>query len=232
MIASSGTKRRALVICIFLVVIVSFSYYKHINGEERLNGTKVERRKFEEYNESNIMYPYIFFDNSDLQNQINRQISEVIIEYCGDPTCSYEVDYEIKCFNQEYLSILFEGIQFPLGLAHPSDIAWGITFDMKSGKTIGITEIIEEKELQDILSKKLVVTKRGMDIDIYESLAGETDWCEKYTEYSLHYNDKEHKNDFYLSGEFIGIMFGVSHAIGDYIIVEISSNMQNIVEKK
>lgn len=199
-----------------------------INEKEGLNGTKTERRKFEEYDESNIMYPYIFLDNSDLQNQINRQISEAITEYCGDPICSYEVDYEIKCFNQEYLSILFEGMRIPLGGSHPSDIAWGITFDMKSGKAIGIADIIEEKELQDILSKKLFVTKRGLDIDIYENLAGETDWCEKYTGYSLHFYDKEHKNDFYLSSESIGIMFGVSHAIGDYIIVEINNNMNSI----
>lgn len=147
MIASSGTKKRALIVYVFLVVIVSFSYYKHINEEERLNGTKAERRKFEEYDESNIMYPYIILNNSDLQNQINRQISDAIIEYCESPSiCSFEVDYEIKCFNQEYLSILFEGMRIPLGGPHPSDIAWGITFDMKSGKTLGIiTRSIDKK---------------------------------------------------------------------------------------
>lgn len=231
----SAKVRRKMIYILFLVIvlilgalIVRFFSCSDINEKEGLNGTKAERRKFEEYDESNIMYPYIFLDNSDLQNQINRQISEAIKEYCGDPICSYEVDYEIKCFNQEYLSILFEGMRIPLGGSHPSDIAWGITFDMKSGKAIGIADIIEEKELQDILSKKLFVTKRGLDIDIYENLAGETDWCEKYTGYSLHYYDKEHKNDFYLSGESIGIMFGVSHAIGDYIIVEINNNMNSI----
>lgn len=51
------------------------------NLKEGLNGTKAERRKFEGYDESNIMYPYIILDNSDLQNQINRQISEAIIAY-------------------------------------------------------------------------------------------------------------------------------------------------------
>lgn len=218
-----GNKKSTLLVCIFLVVI-AWVFCSHMNEKEELNGTKAERKKFEEYDESNIMYPYIILDNSDLQNQINRQISDAIIEYCESSSiCSYEVDYEIKCFNQEYLSILFEGMRIPLGGPHPSDIAWGITFDMKSGKALGITDIIEEKELQDQLSKKLFVTKRGMDIDIYESLAGEADWCEKYTGYSMHYYDKEHKNDFYLSGEAIGIMFGVSHAVGDYIIVEIKT---------
>lgn len=226
MIASSGTKKSVLVVCAFLVVAVSFFCYKHINGEERLNGAKVERRKFDEYHESNIMYPCIFLDNLDLQNKINKQISDAIIEYCESPSiCSFEIDYEIKCFNQEYLSILFEGMRIPFEGPHPSDIAWGITFDMKSGKMLGIMDIIEEKELQNKLSKKLFVTKRGLDIDIYESLAGETDWFEKYSEYSMHYYDKDHKNDFYLSGELIGILFGVSPAIGDYIIVELNSNM-------
>lgn len=219
-----GNKKSVLNVCIFLVLIACFSFCCHVNEKEERNGTKAERRKFEEYGESNIMYPYIILDNSDLQNQINKQISDAIIEYCESPSiCSFEVDYEIKCFNEEYLSILFEGTRIPFGGPHPSDIAWGITFDMKSGKMLGITDIIEEKELQDQLSKKLFVTKRGLDIDIYESLAGEADRCEKYTGYSMHYYDKEHKNDFYLSGEVIGIMFGVSHAVGDYIIVEIKT---------
>lgn len=171
-----GNKKSVLNVCIFLVLIACFSFYCHVNEKEERNGTKAERRKLEEYDESNIMYPYIILDNSDLQNQINRQISDAIIEYCESLSiCSFEVDYEIKCFNEEYLSILFEGTRIPFGGPHPSDIAWGITFDMKSGKMLGITDIIEEKELQDQLSKKLFVTKRGLDIDIYESLAGEAD---------------------------------------------------------
>jgi len=49
---------------------------------------------------------------------------------------------------------------------------------------------------------------------------GETDWYQKYQEFSLNYQDKTHNNDFYITDESIGILFGVSHAIGDYIIIE------------
>lgn len=221
-----------LIVCIAAVFcMVNFHYDENSKNQYAPEDDEIKViDAFFQTEDASVKYPVVCPESDEVNEKINSQINKVITEYCKYPSiCSYEVDYEIKCFNQEYLSILFEGIQFPFGAAHPSDIAWGITFDMKSGKTIGITDIIEEKELQDKLSKKLFVTKRGMDIDRYEDLAGETDWCEKYTGYSMHYFDKEHKNDFYLSDESIGIMFGVSHAIGDYIIVEIERDINTKV---
>ncbi|MEY8269001.1 hypothetical protein AALA79_21940 [Lachnospiraceae bacterium 64-25] len=49
---------------------------------------------------------------------------------------------------------------------------------------------------------------------------GEVEWFQEYEELSLDCNDKEHQNDFYLTENKLGILFGVSHAVGDYIIIE------------
>lgn len=169
-----------------------------------------------------IYYPYIS-NESYVYTEINRSIEEEIAKVCPteNNTISYELYYEVRCLGQEYFSVLFYGMQYLLGAAHPTDIAWGVTYDVSTGQQLNITDIISLTELQSKLEQKEFIQVRGIKIEEYEAISGEEDWFHKYLTHSMDDRDDNHYNDFYLTDERVGILLAVSHAIGDYIVVEV-----------
>lgn len=191
--------------------------------EERIMEYKVEREVYADNLETQIFYPKIIGLNSfDIEGKVNQLIEEEIIKHCDDDGInSFEVDFEIKYMGYDYISILFQGTRTPQGGPHSVDIAWGVTVDLSTRELVSITNFIEDNELQQKIMNEEYFTERGMDTNTYEEVMGETDWYQKYQECSLDYQDENHNNDFYITDRNIGILFGVSHAIGDYIIIEI-----------
>ncbi|MDE5599026.1 MAG: DUF4163 domain-containing protein, partial [Lachnospiraceae bacterium] len=167
----------------------------------------------------NICYPQIAYsDAPDIAAKINQSIEEQIMKECDVESSSYDLDYEVKYRGEEYFSILFWGMRYDSG-AHPNDIAVGLTYDMTTGQLLSITDIIEESELQQKLEQKEVEQVYGMKIEYYEGDRGEQNWFDKY--WLNQYVSEKHNTDFYLTQDKIGFLYEVSHAIGDYIILEI-----------
>lgn len=169
-----------------------------------------------------IYYPYIS-NEPYVYTEINRSIEEEIAKVCPteNNTISYELYYEVRCLGQEYFSVLFYGMQYLLGAAHPNFIAWGVTYDVSTGQQLNITDIIPLTELQSKFEQREFIQVRGIKIEEYEAISGEEDWFHKYLTHSMDYRDDNHYNDFYLTDNKIGILLAVSHAIGDYIVVEV-----------
>ncbi len=208
----------SLVVCLVIQHQIQSSQYtieeKTISDQENLN----------KENLLGILYPYIVCETPvDKYSIINQTIIDEIVKHCSmsSEECSYEIDYEIKYQGMDYLSILFYGMQIPVGAAHPSDISWGVTFSMETAQLLKVTDFIELSDMQEKINNKEYVQVRGINIEGYEEIVGEEDWFQKYEELSLNYEDQNHNYDFYLTHEKLGILFGVSHAIGDYIIIEI-----------
>ncbi len=59
----------------------------------------------------------------------------------------------------------------------------------------------------------------SMKIEYYEGDREEQNWFDEY--WSNQYVSEKHNTDFYLTPDKIGFLYEVSHAIGDYIILEI-----------
>ncbi len=59
----------------------------------------------------------------------------------------------------------------------------------------------------------------SMKIEYYEGDRGEQNLFDEY--WSNQYVSEKHNTDFYLTPDKIGFLYEASHAIGDYIILEI-----------
>lgn len=163
----------------------------------------------------NISYPYFREGVSDYAyaeflSHINMLIYQDVEEHCDEILQYYELNYEITYLGTDYISILYQGTRMPPESAHPTDIAWGTTINMHTGEMIPVDEVIGMSELKDKLEQKGEVDKFGFTQNCYE----------QYMNFNIDAKDEKHYHDYYLKQDKIGILFGVSHSIGDYIIFE------------
>lgn len=161
----------------------------------------------------NISYPYFrvgMSDYAEFLSSINMLIYQDVEEHCDEILQYYELKYEITYLGTDYISILYQGTRMPPESAHPTDIAWGTTINMRTGEMIPVDEVIGMSELKDKLEQKGKVDEFGLTQNCYE----------QYMNFKIDAKDEKHYHDYYLKQDKIGILFGVSHSIGDYIIFE------------
>lgn len=160
-----------------------------------------------------ISYPYFRRDMSEYAeflDHINMLIYQDVEEHCDEILQYYELKYEITYLGTDYISILYQGTRMPPESAHPTDIAWGTTINMRTGEMVPVDEVIGMSELKDKLEQKGKVDEFGLTQNCYE----------QYMNFKIDAKDEKHYHDYYLKQDKIGILFGVSHSIGDYIIFE------------
>lgn len=176
-----------------------------------------------------IFYPY-FSDNSSYTctDEVNRAIEQEIRNRCEtlDDTISYEIDYEIKYREHGSVSILFYGRRIPAGGDRSTNIAWGVSYIVSSGRHTYVEDIMRMPELTDKLENREFEQVWGVGIDSYEADVGAKDWSRIYSQRLLNSEDKEHYEDFYITDKKIGILLCVSREAGDYIIVEMDRDWQ------
>lgn len=166
----------------------------------------------------NISYPYFrvgMSDYAEFLSSINMLIYQDVEEHCNEILQYYELNYEITYLGTDYISILYQGMRMPPESAHSTDIAWGTTINMHTGEMAAVEEVIEMAELKDKLEQKKFENVKGIMDEIDRSC------YEQYMNYNIDADDERHYHDYYLKQDKIGILFGISHAIGDYVIVEI-----------
>ena len=173
----------------------------------------------------NIRYPHLNaweYPDPAVIDKINGMIEQEIKDHCDIELCAYEISYEIKCESEDIFSVLFEEMYSAWGAAHPNSIAWGLTFDMNTGDLLRAEDVIDLSWLQHKIEQKEYEQVRGIGMQYYEETARVENWYEEmYEGHSMDYYDEEHYHDYYLTDDKIGIIFGVSHAVGDYIFIEI-----------
>lgn len=92
------------------ICISSLGYKKTVERNYDIEKRAYENLGKVDDGESNvdITYPYIVSElNPDAYNKVNDLILEEILEHCEIDICSYEIGYEIKHKDENYLSILF-----------------------------------------------------------------------------------------------------------------------------
>jgi len=170
----------------------------------------------------NIEYPYLrleMSENYEILSRINALIEQDAENHCDGESNYYGLEYGITYLSDDYVSILYQGTMMHVGSAHPNDIAWGTTIDMRTGEMVSIEEIIALPELEKKLEQTGLDTVRGYDADTYREEM-ERNLYDEYLNYKLEADDENHYHDYYLKQDKIGVLFGVSHAIGNYMIVE------------
>lgn len=147
--------------------------------------------------------------NSLLKRTVTDYIKNCLI---GDDT-ELRLNYEIKYMKSNRISILFNGTVNSKLSAHPSALLFGVNIDVERGCTVPLGDLIKgEDEFEELLKQKLHEQCTPEVFDYIEKMYGQqylTD-CLETNIYNYFYDESSYS-----------IIFATSHAIGDYVTIEI-----------
>ncbi len=138
----------------------------------------------------------------------------------GDITI--EVKYDIKEQTPERLSISFEGYGNMVGAAHPVNMFYTVNIDVKNEKQLTLSDLTT---IDDAFMDKLMASaKATLNPEIYESF-NSADWYgdRANLKKTLDESDTIYYGAFsYETPDKIGVSLPVIHAMGDYVVVEVT----------
>ena len=163
-----------------------------------------------------IKYPRIYdLQDYEKEERLNDMIFKEVIYYHdimeNRDYIEYSVDYKIMEANDELISILFLG---EVDDNHTSNrFAYAITIDIESEKKLELAKffLIDKSFIKDYLYTKFEIVENN-----FENVSENTPFIQSFIEsYSLF----DHKNDFYIMGDDIGIIVPTYNSMG-YIMIQ------------
>lgn len=187
-----------------------------------------------------IQYPQISgLHDASLEKAINdlikndvwdSQVQDTIDAY-QDETIKLDLDmtYEVTLSTDEILSVMYTGSAYIEGGVHPSNMFHAITLDLKDGKRLYLSDFtqIDSGLIQKVQQSKSVhnfVTDNEMEdeallAELRDNLIGEIqDQDENFMIWDL---KNQRDSAFYLTEDALVIRTYVSHATGDYVLVDL-----------
>ena len=216
---------------VFLVIaVISLGVVYLINDGVKSEGVVIDKNIItEEYKEDriNIYYPQIENVDKSINDLIKKETLNGLKYYEEKENLTLDINYDIKLLSDDYISIVYSGIGYIQGTAHPNNIFYTTNINLKDVKKTRLTDIVTiDEDFLDLLRKS---AKEQLPDAIYESFSttsfGDNEKLLKYLKNSdkLELNSEEQFDTFsYMTDDKIGISLPVSHAIGDYIEIEIS----------
>lgn len=160
----------------------------------------------------------------------NSQVQDTIDAY-EDETIKLDLDmsYEVTLSADDILSVLYTGSAYIEGGVHPNNMVHAITLDMKSGKRLYLSDFVQINSglVQKLKQSKSVhnfvtdneIQEEALLAELRSSLISEVqDQDEKFMIWDL-----KNQGDcaFYLTKDALVIRTYVSHAAGDYVLVDL-----------
>lgn len=169
--------------------------------------------------------------NDLIKNDIwNSQVQETIDAY-QDETIKLDVDmsYEVALSTDDILSVMYTGSAYIEGGVHPSNMFHAITIDLKSGNRLYLSDFTQingrliEKLKQSESIHNFVTDNEIQDeallTELRNNLVGEIqDQDENFMIWDL---KNQRDSAFYLTKDALVIRTYVSHATGDYALVDL-----------
>lgn len=182
-----------------------------------------------------IEYPQILNTTDEKVNKMIQQFVENILQDLSAPEdYSIQLTYDIKHFNESFLSITFQGFWNDIIAAHPIDYFNALTIDLQNNKVISLTDLYH-------IDQSFVNTVRQKFKDQAADAVAEKTFISSEQRYSV--EDELDKLDdkflqellktsypYFLTDKAVGISISISHAIGDH--VEIYVDNQDILTSK
>lgn len=187
-----------------------------------------------------IQYPQIEALGDDgRENEINALIKndiwesqvEDIIEACqtdgGSCRLNLDLKYRVTCRTEQILCAVYTGTSYIEGGIHPNQIFHAVTIDLKSGNRLYLTNFteIDDTFVQKIKRSGAVtnVATEGADAgqlsQIRENLMGE---LQNQSDRDMIWTLKNSSDsNFFVTEDSLTVCVGVSHAAGDYVLVEL-----------
>jgi hypothetical protein len=195
-----------------------------------------------EFNQDSIhiKYPHISgLEAASVEKAINdliksdiwdSQVGETIDTY-QDETIKLDLDmgYEVTLSTDDILSVLYTGSAYIEGGVHPSNMFHAITLDLKSGKRLYLSDFMR---IDGSLIKKLKQSKSIHNFVTDNEIQDKTQLAQLRDGLSNEIQDQDEKfmiwdlknqrdSAFYLTKDALVIRTYVSHAAGDYALVDL-----------
>lgn len=203
-------------------------------AETEIPNTSVRRAVYTDDSHPNsrisIAYPVFLQSGMD---EINVDIAEFAAGFAKETygednsDLTLELDYEIKRYDKEYLSIVFEGSGNVYAAAYPNHLFLTKNYDMQSKEEITLADICTVDA--DLAEKVYAAIRQKVETDSYygsespsaeivQTIARNTDALLQ----ELQTCDADLDGcQSYMTSQMIGISLPVIHALGDHFEVEI-----------
>lgn len=158
-----------------------------------------------------IRYPQVLdFEDKANEEYINKIIeiasTDIILQY---PKYNYnlEVDYKIMLANGKALSIIYEGLFYSFGAAHPEKVFYTVNVDLENLSLVKIEELLSNQQLENLhnMDWKFANGVEEPEIDEAKRLI------------------KDYRKEYYLTENGLGFSVEVPFAFGGHIEYEIEN---------
>ncbi len=174
--------------------------------------------------------------NDYIKNDIwNSQVAETIGAYKDidmDVTLSVDMGYKVTLSTDKLLSIAYTGSAYVEGAAHPNNYFYGVTIDLENAVRLKLSDVTS-------IDEQLVENLR--------TSANNQQWFENVVENSAVREESRHLQDgddhfpiwilqnekdknFCLTPDALVVSVYISHAAGDYTLLEIPGDYTRILE--
>lgn len=193
-------------------------------------------------NDIHIKYPQLInLGDKNKQSIINDLIKTEalkVLNYYKDSTndLTLEIDYTIKKQDLNILSIIYSGIGYIKGAAHPNNLLYTTNIDINTGKKLRLKDIVNINK--NLTSKFINGDFKPLNPYVDHTLSNFSNEELLKTLESAdsldNLDSKTHSDVFsYLTNDSLGISMNVSHAAGDHTEFEIKlTDIKNNIKEK
>lgn len=175
-----------------------------------------------------VHFPQISgLSDKEKESTINTYLLQVAMGYEADCLLSYELNYEVKCQEGDFLAIAYYGYLYYDGAAYPSNYAISFNFNLYDGTCIRLKEIADLSEVsQKIKDGKFEIVNSEITVE---------DVLQYLTENNI--NLEEILNQFdidaatgsynaegysYQTNEGLFLLLKVNNALGDFAEIKLT----------
>lgn len=174
--------------------------------------------------------------NDYIKNDIwNSQVAKVIDGYNDidmDIKLSVDMGYTVTLSTGKLLSIEYSGSAYIEGGAHPNNYFYGVTIDLESAERLKLSDFVT---IDGALVEKLRSSAKALKLfdgteennAIIEEILGNLDTGDDHFPIWLLHNDRE--SNFCLKPDALVVSVYISHAAGDYALVEIPGDYTRLL---
>ncbi|MDO4154186.1 MAG: hypothetical protein Q4E21_04975 [Clostridia bacterium] len=174
--------------------------------------------------EIRIAYPVFVNNSMEIINQdIFSFVSEITSNIYGTDyeNLYLQMDYEIKLFNQKYLSIVFHGLGESQS-AYPNNIFLTRNYDLEQHTNITLSDLycLDMDFAQKIYSR-IEIQKETNIIEIFKA---DYSTINAFSQTLLSCDTNTSSFQSYLTTEGIGVCMPIRHVGGDYVTIELNNS--------
>lgn len=179
-----------------------------------------------------IRYPVVTnLKDQQLQTKINQFIKDEALTICETyctGTAQAELGYTIMLNNDSVLSIRYDGWALAEGAAYPVKLLFTTNMDMGSGNYIRLADhVTMDKDFLKAYREAAYIASDELDLEeagILEELLNERSDAQLMDELLSADQNNPSGASSYFTTNALGISIPVPHAVGDYLVMEISSD--------